>query len=308
METLERWYSYFLFVFRNTHTKKIIVTFADLFSQMCLFVLVGIVASALLTLYFPRDRINRGFSGHGFAAVIIATFLGGISPVGTYAVIPIIASLLKSKAIPVAPLIAFLIASPLINPILFFLTLGAFGPEMAVMRVAASIGLGLVGGLIAQRLWRHAGNGQTQSGHATPAIPGGPFSWRQLGMELLKQGKFIGRVFLISLLVAALVNILVPSDLVLRVLGGNSKISVLIAVAAGGPLYACGGGSIPVIEVLYQSGMSKGAVLAFFISGPATKMSTLAALFASMEKRVVTLYLIVTLFGAFLFGIAYNLF
>jgi uncharacterized membrane protein YraQ (UPF0718 family) len=108
--------------------------------------------------------------------------------------------------------------------------------------------------------------------------------------------------------VAAAVAALIPADLIFRVLGGESSFTVLLAVLLGIPLYACGGGTIPVMVVLHDMGMSQGAILGFFISGPATKASTLAALVAALEKKAVILYLAVTLIGAFAFGIAYNLF
>jgi uncharacterized membrane protein YraQ (UPF0718 family) len=94
---------------------------------------------------------------------------------------------------------------------------------------------------------------------------------------------------------------------VARVLGGYSPLSITLAVLAGIPLYACGGGAIPVMEVLAEKGMNHGAILAFFISGPAAKFSTLAALLVSLPRRLFWLYCLVTLGGALAFGLVYGL-
>ena len=306
MDTLTGLLSTVLFLFQNTYTKRIVFKFLDLLAQLWPFVAAGILITALLTLFFPRERIAGAVRRHGALSLVISAILGAVSPVGTYALIPLAGALLARADWPRPPLVAFMISSPLINPFLFILTAGAFGMEMAVMRLLASVLLGLAGGIIASKLWPVSDSEAGPSGAVSPA-PGGAVTLGDLWAELLRQSKFILKVFGLSLLVAALVSVMVPANLVARVLGTGSTVSVLLAVALGIPLYACGGGSIPVMEVLYNMGMAKGAVLAFFISGPATKISTLAALFACIEKRIVILYLGVTLAGAFVFGVVFNL-
>jgi hypothetical protein len=106
---------------------------------------------------------------------------------------------------------------------------------------------------------------------------------------------------------AALAKNLIPVGWIAKSFGGNQTLSVLTAVAAGVPLYACGGGTIPVMKTLQDLGLDKGAVLAFFISGPATKLSTIVALNAAVTRRVFFLYLAITLIGATGFGLLYNL-
>ncbi len=177
--------------------------------------------------------------------------------------------------------------------------------EMAILRFVAALILGIGGGLVALKIMdqeiRPQPSDENQS--LTSSL-----TFKAFIKELAKQSRFILRIFFFSLFIAALTASIIPSGLVLKVLGNNSSTSVIIAVLAGIPLYACGGGAIPVLEVLYNLGMSKGAILAFFISGPATKFSTLAALFSCMEKKIIVLYLTVTILGAFLFGVAYNRF
>lgn len=295
--------------FQGTYTLKVVSVFLELLGQLWIYIVAGILLVAFLKLRFPRAKVPGQLGRKGWIPVIASVVLGAVSPIGTYALIPLMASLLRAGSFPVAPLMGFLVASPLINPLLFVLTLGAFGPGMALMRLAAAIVLGLVAALIAHRFWPNGlpSRNRNVPGSMHPMEPR-PFTLRNFVGEVLKEGVFTGRIFLLSLLVAALTSVFIPADLVGRILGGHPNLSVFIAVLAGVPLYACGGGTIPVMEVLMQMGMSKGAILAFFISGPATKFSTLAALFACMDRRVIALYISVTLAGAFLFGFCYNLF
>ena len=78
-----------------------------------------------------------------------------------------------------------------------------------------------------------------------------------------------------------------------------------MAVALGVPLYACGGGSIPIVEIMMQMGMTSGAALAFFIAGPATKFSTLAVLGTVFGRRLLFCYLALMLSGALFWGLVY---
>ncbi|MFH0921257.1 MAG: permease [Fibrobacterota bacterium] len=297
------------YAFQGTYTVRVASTFIDLLGQLWFYVATGVLLVAFLKLRFPRALVPERLGRKGWVPVLLSVVLGAVSPIGTYALIPLIATLLRTGTFPVAPLMGFLIASPLINPLLFMLTLGAFGPGMAVLRLAAAVVLGLSGAWLAHRLWKDGvPAGPAQAPLTAPTREPRLLTPRNFLLEVRKEGAFIGRVFLLSVLVAALTTVLIPADWVARILGGHPGLSVFIAVLAGVPLYACGGGTIPVMEALMNMGMSKGAILAFFISGPATKFSTLAALFACMPKKVVALYLGVTLTGAFLFGIIYNRF
>ena len=88
-------------------------------------------------------------------------------------------------------------------------------------------------------------------------------------------------------------------------MGPGSVWAVPLAAALGVPLYACGGGSIPIVESMMQMGMSPGAALAFFIAGPATKFSTLSMLGAVWGRRILLFYLGLMLAGPLFWGYAY---
>ena len=60
--------------------------------------------------------------------------------------------------------------------------------------------------------------------------------------------------------------------------GGNEAWGVLMAAAIGVPLYACGGGTIPLLRQWLWEGMSVGSAASFMLAGPATKITNLGAL------------------------------
>ena len=73
----------------------------------------------------------------------------------------------------------------------------------------------------------------------------------------------------------------------------------------GVPLYACGGGAIPVVETMIRLGMTPGAALAFFIAGSATKFHTVGPLAAVFSRRVLACYLVVMIAAALAWGYLY---
>jgi uncharacterized membrane protein YraQ (UPF0718 family) len=248
-------------------------------------------------------------------SIVAASLLGMISPMCTFAAIPVVGALL-ARGVPVGPLMAFIIASPLINPSLFAYTAGITGMEMAVARLVTAGVMGLAAGFAAEALWHRgllrfsptAFETNQPTGYA--AVAGG--SQATTGMELTMLARrfrgdavFVGRYFILGIFIAALASTFLSQELVTKIVGVGSVWAVPVAVALGVPLYACGGGSLPIVEIMMQMGMTPGAALAFFIAGPATKFSTLSVFGAVLGRRSLGFYLMVMLAGAMLWGYVY---
>ena len=71
----------------------------------------------------------------------------------------------------------------------------------------------------------------------------------------------------------------------------------MVGIALGVPFYSCGGAAIPFVEVLSDMGMNKGAVLAFLIAGPATKLGTLYIFKSLLGIKIFIFYLVITVIG-----------
>jgi uncharacterized membrane protein YraQ (UPF0718 family) len=100
--------------------------------------------------------IKRAFAAKPFTAIILATVVGAFSPFCSCGVIPVIASLLIS-GVPLAPVMSFWIASPSMDPEIFFLSVGLIGWELAVWRLVAtlflSFGAGLITHVVMEKGW-----------------------------------------------------------------------------------------------------------------------------------------------------------
>ena len=119
--------------------------------------------------------------------------------------------------------------------------------------------------------------------------------------------KATGPMFLLGILLSALFQRYIPQDWMVTVFGGNEAWGVLMAATIGVPLYACGGGTIPLIRQWLQEGMSLGSAAAFMLTGPSTKITNLGALKIVLGIKRFMLYFIFVMLFSFLTGIAVNL-
>ena len=98
--------------------------------------------------------IRHALSAKPMIAILLATAVGTFSPLCSCTVIPVVAALLIG-GVPLAPVMAFWVASPSMDPEIFFLSVALIGWELAVWRLAATLVLSLGAGYITQFATTH---------------------------------------------------------------------------------------------------------------------------------------------------------
>lgn len=111
------------------------------------YLLVTIPLAVAVNLSGASKYINRAFQARPLAAIVLATAVGAFSPFCSCGVIPVIAALLMG-GVPLAPVMSFWIASPSMDPEMFFLSVSAIGWNLAVWRLAATLVLSLSAGFL----------------------------------------------------------------------------------------------------------------------------------------------------------------
>ena len=109
--------------------------------------LISIILSVLIRTLKLDGVIRRAFNANVGTAILLATLVGAFSPFCSCTVVPVIAGLLLS-GVPLAPIMAFWIASPTMDPEIFTLSVGVLGWPMAVTRLVATLLLSLAAGFI----------------------------------------------------------------------------------------------------------------------------------------------------------------
>jgi len=296
-------------LFQDTHTCRILLEMKALFVSLLPGLVSGLLASSFLVARWPLRTLKQGTWIRGPAGIVLMALAGIVSPFCSYLAIPIAAALIQGGISPV-PVFAFLFASPLMNPTLFGMTLSAFGWSMALARVAAAVGFGILGGLLAAWYSRkHPAFFDFDPVAVVPDHPNEqiPFS-RRWYESFIHMGGFVLKYVFLGIGIAAVIQELVPLQWVERVVGRQYGYSILAGSLLGIPLYACGGGTIPFIQVMMNMGMSPGAALAFFLSGPATKVQTLAAMQLTLGARITGAYFLLSVAWSLLAGWIYQWF
>lgn len=265
--------------------------------------------------------IAKAFQGRLSTMVVLAALVGALSHFCSCGVIPLIAALL-AMGVPLAPVMAFWLASPLMDPAMFVLTTGALGLEFAIARTAAAVGLGLLGGFgilaitragfLAEPLREGIGNGGC--GGARVRMPKPPVFavWREparvetFGRQAMKAALFLGKWLALAFTLESLMLAYVPAGQVAALVGGEGIAPVLVATLVGVPAYLNGYAALPLVSGLMSQGMAPGAGLAFLVAGGVSSIPAAIAVFALVRRGVFALYLGFALTGSALAGLVYS--
>lgn len=112
--------------------------------------------------------------------------------------------------------------------------------------------------------------------------------------------------FFMGIVLSALFQRYVPAEVMTDLFGGNQAVGVLMAAAIGVPLYACGGGTIPLLQGWLLDGMSMGSAAAFMITSPATKITNMGVVKIVLGIRRFVIYIVYVILFSLLAGLLVN--
>ena len=284
-------------------------------------VIPGILISAWVNASGAGGRIRQAFEGNQLKAILMASAIGAVTPVCGVTVLPLMAGLLAS-GVPLAPVMAFWLASPVTDPAMFSVTAATLGFHFAIAKTVASLLIGLFGGLwtaaISTRLWiqsplREVGLAATlgKQVHCSSASIEWYF-WKdnqrvsQFKNELWAMTKLI--FICLGLAFAAeyqMQSHLHPEALVDYV-GEGSRWAIPLAVLVGSPAYLDGYAALPLTRGLIDHGMSLGAAMAFLVSGSVVSIWGAIAIFPVLRMKPFSLYLFLAVIGSLSVGWLYG--
>jgi uncharacterized protein len=269
------------------------------------------------------NLIARAFVGRTGPMVVLAALMGALSPFCSCGVIPLIAALL-TMGVPLPAVMAFWLASPLMDPTQFVLTTSVLGLPFALAKVAAAIGVGLLGGFgtyaltasgwLSQPLRDSAGNGGCGGAKVRNPKEVVWRFWREparLEKALSTAGKntlFLGKMLILAFVLESLMSAWTPPGMIGRLLGGDGLGSIVLASLIGIPAYLNGTAALPLMRELISQGMAPGAALAFLIGGGVTSIPAAIAVWTIARPPVFAAYLGFAVAGAILSGLLWQTF
>jgi len=309
------------------------------FTAAALWRMLPFFALALLIAAYVRASgadapVARAFSGHPLKAVVAAALVGAISPFCSCTVIPLIAALLAS-GVPLAPVMAFWIASPVMDPEMFVLTAAGIGTGFAAAKTLAAIGMALLAGgaawllQSAGQLGQPLRTGGVATGSCCASSTGGdgggcgtaalasaprwafwhePARRRLFRDEARDNALFLGKWLAVAFFLESLMLAWVPAEQVGALVGGDAWYAIPLAALVGAPAYLNGYAAIPLVDGLLEMGMAPGAAMAFITTGAVSSIPAAVAVYALVRRAVFATYLVLGLLGAMLSGLVYGWF
>ena len=279
------------------------------FTQIFWYWVLGIAISSFISV-FAKDEIHNLFHGMrdkkwGILGIIPACLLGIASPLCMYGTIPIAASFAR-QGMREDWLAAFMMASILLNPQLIIYS-AALGPAVLAIRIASCFLCGIAAGLLVWVFYKDKTFFDFSGFEERANRDTHPNLLVRYLLNVWRNLKATGLYFLFGILLSALFQRYVPQELMEKLFAGNEAWGVLMAATIGVPLYACGGGTIPLLRQWLWDGMSYGSATAFMITGPSTKITNLGAVKIILGLRRFILYLVFTAAFALITGLLVNL-
>lgn len=286
---------------------------------IAIFLLLAVGLAAYSRASGADGLIARAFSGHPARSVFVAAFAGALSPFCSCGVVPVIAALLRAR-VPLAPVMAFWIASPVMDPEMFVLTAAGISTEFAAAKTLVTIIMGLVAGyaiyvvrhrpVFASPL-RDAGGGSGCGGPPSGETVSWRF-WRSAERrhlflsEFVAMTLFLGKWLTLAFFLESLMIAYVPSDQVAALLGSGAWHEIPLAALIGIPTYLNGYAAIPLVGGLMEMGMNPGSAMAFMTAGAVSSIPAAMAVAVLVKRPVFAAYLLLGLGGSILTGLLYG--
>lgn len=269
---------------------------------------LGMVIGSAISV-FAKDKFHALFGSLsrlrlGALGVIPASLLGIASPLCMYGTIPIAAAFAR-QGMRQDWLAAFMMSSILLNPQLILYS-GALGPTALWVRIISCCICGAVAGWLVGLAFRKETFFDFTGFDAPVSRDTDPNLLLRFLKNLGRNIKVTGPMFLLGIVLSALFRRYVPSEVMGSLFGENEGFGVLLAATIGVPLYACGGGTIPLLQAWLLDGMSMGSAAAFMITGPSTKITNLGALKTALGLGHFSFYLLFVVVFSLVVGLMVN--
>ncbi|MEJ8572134.1 permease [Microbaculum marinum] len=278
-------------------------------------ILIGAVLVAYANATGAANLIATAFAGRPVRMIVLASGIGALTPVCGITVLPLVAGLLGA-GVPLAPIMAFWLSSPITDPGMLAITAATLGIPFAIAKTVAAFAIGLFGGgitygVVAAGGLRNPVKPNAVTSGACGAGAGTDVHWRFWTMAARRtefRTSAIGAVkLMLPWLAAAFVaeffmKAWLPDDVVAGLVGSGERWAVPLATIVGAPIYLDGYAALPLVRGLIDSGMDPAAALSFLIAGGITSAWAIVPVFALVRLPVVCLYATLAVLGAMLAG------
>lgn len=282
---------------------------------IALFVFISALVEIIL-MYVPEEKIRRRLSGAGVFGNIVAASFGALTPFCACSTIPMTIGFLNA-GVPFGSTMSFLIASPLLNPIILGMLGAMVGIKAMVAYFVIAFLCSILFGVLLEKIGAQkyvknvrlkpasccAGSHEVVDKHSLPfpsklkvAFAG---AWDSL--------RPIMGYLLVGVALGAGIYGYMPQDFVMKVAGPDNPFAIPVAAVLGIPLYIRAETAIPIGLALMGKGMSIGAVISLIIGGAGMAIPEMTMLASIFKKQLVAMIVLVIFLTAVVSGYLFNI-
>lgn len=260
--------------------------------------------------YFPPERSRRIMSRfNGLWARIVAALLGTVTPFCSCSSIPIFMGFTQA-GLPLGITFSFLISSPMVDLGSLVLLMSIFGWKVAIVYVVLGLAIAVIGGTVIEKA--HLENEVADFIRNGKKIDSGEEKLNQKERLILSIQSVIStlkKVFpyiLAGVAIGAFIHNWIPEELVVKILGKNNPLGVILAVLVGVPMYADIFGCIPIAESLLGKGALLGVVLSFMMAVTTLSLPSLIMLKKIIKTKLLVVFIGICIVGIIIVGYMFN--
>lgn len=270
--------------------------------------LLAIFLGAVIEEFVSNRTIERFLTGKRPATMFIASTTGALIPLCTCGMVPLAVSL-RRRGSDIKHTFAFLTAGAAVSVPVLLLTWKILGPRWMAIRFLASVVFGLFVGYIATPALRNVA-----AKSAEPVEPGTPLE--EGVVEIRTRPDRVARVLrrfwgqireyapwvLVSLALAAVIEVLVPKHIVSILYGQRTAAGALLAALTGVPFYFCSGAELPLVRELLEKGMGPGPAISMLLAAPIVNLLTFGVVSRWLSPKGAFRYLALCVGSATILG------
>ena len=292
-------------------------TFVETLKYFCIItvelIVLFLVTSTIVNIslmYLPKEKIKKWMSSKGIFGNFIGAIFGALTPFCACSTVPMTLGFLN-MGIPFGVTMSFLIASPLMDPIILSILIALMGFKSALIYFLVTLVASIIFGIALEKMGgeKLIKKVKVKSDNQLNLIIPKNFK-DKLKVSFLKAWSDLKGVLvylLIGVGVGSAIYGYLPQEFVLKFAGQDNLLAIPIAAVIGIPLYIRAETAIPIGVALMQKGMSVGAVIALIIGGAGMAIPEMSMLASIFKKKLVLLIVIVIFLTAVIGGITFNL-
>ncbi len=275
--------------------------FLDSAGEIVPLFLLALLVGALIEEFVSEQFIARFLTGKNPGTMALVAVVGALIPLCTCGMVPL-AVALRRRGGDLKHTFAFLTAGAAVSIPVLLLTWKLIGIIWLVVRLLASVALGLLAGYASSLVL--AGAAARSLGNSPARNDGLALDGGMLGSQLREYAPWV----LVSLALAAVVDVLVPGHWIHILYGQRTTVGSLLASISGVPFYFCSGAELPLVKELLAKGMGFGPATAMMLAVPIVNIPTFGVVGKWLGPRAAVSYMALIVLGSTLLGIVAGFF